>query len=175
MNEAALGPLALLQAEEPVPLAAYAVVTVVGAGVAWILLGRKFLTELRGALAPAFFGASSSIVLALAMVVSLWYQTRFFVRHDLREVGTAGQGVPVMPETLVIAARAVLRDNDRWALTTSAGRCEDDQYRYFWLAFRLLPTIPDCRSPNIEIFFRVPAPAGGAVVRSDADWAIVRR
>jgi hypothetical protein len=167
--------LALIQAEEPVPLAAYAVVGLVGASVIWALLGREFLQEIRGAMIPAFFAASVSIALALTMVMSLGYQTRFFVRHDLREVGTASQRVPVMPETLVTAVRAILRENDKWALTTPVGRCEKDQYRYFWLAFRLLPNIPDCASPDIEIFFRTPGPTDGKLLKAESDWAIVRR
>jgi hypothetical protein len=170
-----IGPLALLQAEEPMPLAAYAVATLLGAILVWVLLGRELLHEAYGAMAPAFFAASASTVLALATVISLGYQTRFFVRHDLREVGTAGERVPVMPESLVVAARAILRANDRWALVTPVGRCQDDQYRHFWLAFRLFPNVPDCRSPEIEIFFRMPAPPDSTVVNAASDWAIVRR
>jgi hypothetical protein len=166
---------ALLQAEEPVPLAAYAVVALVGASAAWALFGRELLHELRGVLAPVFVAAVVSTVLALTMVMSLGYQTLFFVRHDMREVGTASQRVPVMPETLVSAARASLRENDKWALTTPGGRCEKDLYRYIWLEFRLLPNISDCQSPNIEIFFRTPVRSDGKVLSAENDWAIVRR
>ena len=166
---------ALIQAEEPVPLVAYAVVAFLGAGAVWILFGREVFQELQGVMAPVFVAASVSTILALTMVMSLGYQTLFFVRHDLREVGTASQRVPVMPETLVSAARAILRENDKWALTTPVGRCEKDLYRYLWLEFRLLPNIPDCRSPNIEMFFRTPVPGNGTVLNAGSDWAIVRR
>jgi hypothetical protein len=166
---------ALLQAEEPVPLAAYIIVALIGACVVWAVLRRELLGAARDPLAPAVVAAAASIVFALAMVVSIGYQTAFFVRHGMREVGTASQRLPVMPEPLVTTARAVLHEHDRWALITPSGRCEDDQYRYFWLAFRLLPNIPDCHSPNIEIFFRVPPPTNRSVVRTDAEWEIVRR
>lgn len=169
---------ALIEAEAPVPVAAYVAVAAIGVGVVWVVLGRDLLRAALSPTGPAFLTAltaSSAIVLALAMVVSLGYQTHFFVRHDLREVGTASQRLPVMPEALVTAARNVLKDSDRWALVTPAGRCEDDLYRYFWLAFRLLPNIPDCRSPDLEIFFGVPAPAHIRVVNAGSGWVIVRR
>jgi hypothetical protein len=166
---------ALLEAEEPVPMAAYIVVALIGACVVWAVLRGELLGAARDPLAPAFVAAAASIVFALAMVVSVGYQTAFFVRHGMREVGTAGERLPVMPESLVTAVRAVLVEHDRWALVTPSGRCEEDQYRYFWLAFRLLPNIPDCQSPNIEIFFRVPPVPNGRTIRADAEWEIVRR
>ena len=66
-----LGPVALIQAEEPIPMAAYAVVTLLGAGVGWALFRRDLVEQLRGALAPAFVAGSTSIALPLAMVMSL--------------------------------------------------------------------------------------------------------
>jgi hypothetical protein len=170
--------LALIEAEAPVPVAAYVAVAAIGAFVVWVVLGRGLLAEALNPLTRDFLTgltASSSIVLALAMVMSLGYQTRFFVRHDLREVGTASQPVPVMPEALVRAAREVLKRNERWALVTAAGRCEDDLYRYIWLEFRLLPNIPECHSPDIEMFFGVPAPNDVTVVNAGSGWVIVRR
>jgi hypothetical protein len=167
-------PLGLLQAEEDVPMAAYAVVALIGAGVLWAVFGRHLLRAARGPRAPALFAASASILFALAIVVSLGFQTLFFVRHDLREVGTAQRRVPVMPEAAVTAVRTTLHEDDRWALVTPLGRCENDQYRYFWLAFRLLPNIPDCRSPDVEVFFRVPAPVDSKVTSAGTNWEIVR-
>jgi hypothetical protein len=169
-----ISPLGLLEAEANVPMVAYVVVALIGPSVAWALFGRNLLRAPRDALGPAFLVASASIIFALAIVVSLGYQTRFFVRHGLREAGTAGGRVPVMPETAVMAARITMQESDRWALVTPLGRCEDDQYHYFWLAFRLLPNIPDCRSPDIEVFFGVSAPADTEVIRAGTNWEIVR-
>jgi hypothetical protein len=169
---------ALIEAEAPVPLVAYVAVAAIGACVVWVVLGRDLFRAALNPFAPAFLtglAASSSIVLALAMVLSLGYQTRFFVRHDLRELGTASQPLPVMPEALVRTARNVLKRNDRWALVTENGRCEVDLYRYLWLEFRLLPNIPDCQSPDIELFFNVRAPTDVNVVNTGSGWAIVRR
>jgi hypothetical protein len=167
-------PLGLLQAEEHVPRAAYVVVALIGAGVVRAVFGRHLLRAARGPRAPALFAASTSIFFALAIVVSLGFQTLFFVRHDLRELGTASKRVPVMPEAAVTAARASLGEDDQWALVTPLGRCEDDQYRHFWLAFRLLPNIPNCRSPDVEVFFGVPAPLESDVTSAGTNWEIVR-
>jgi hypothetical protein len=166
--------LGLLEAEKDVPVAAYAIVGCIGACVVWAVFGRTLISGSRTRLAPALFAASTSIVLGLAMVMSLGYQTSFFLTNDLREVGTAQQRVPVMPEAAVNAARGILDDNDTWSLSTPLGRCGADEYRFFWLAFRLFPNIPDCRSADIQIFFAVSAPSDRKVVNAGDGWQIVR-
>jgi hypothetical protein len=167
-------PLALLVAEVDVPVLSYLAAAVIGTGAAVAALRPLRAGLVRLAMAPALLGAWVSFVLACAMVISLGYQTRFFQQHDLREAGTAQRRTAPMPETAVAAARAQLRPADTWALTTPDGRCEEDSYRYIWLAFRLHPNRPDCRAPQLEVVYGVAPPAGATVVAAGGGWSVVR-
>jgi len=167
-------PLALLVAETDVPFLSNVVAAVVGTGAAVAVLRPARAGLARMAMAPALIGAWVSFVLACAMVISLGYQTRFFQQHDLREAGTAQRRTAPIPEAAVAAARAGLRSGDTWALTTPDGRCEEDSYRYIWLAFRLHPNRPDCRAPQLEVVYGVSPPAGATVVSAGAGWSVVR-
>jgi hypothetical protein len=167
-------PLALLVAEVDVPVLSYLVAAVVGTGAAVAVLRPARAGLARMAVAPALICAWGSFVLACAMVISLGYQTRFFQQHDLREAGTAQRRTAPMPEAAVAAARAWLQPGDTWALTTPDGRCEEDSYRYVWLAFRLHPNQPDCRAPQVEVVYGVAPPVGATVVSAGAGWSVVR-
>jgi hypothetical protein len=167
-------PLALLVAEVDVPVLSYLVAAVVGTGAAVAALRPARAGLARMAVAPALICAWGSFVLACAMVISLGYQTRFFQQHDLREAGTAQRRTAPMPEAAVAAARAWLQPGDTWALTTPDGRCEEDSYRYVWLAFRLHPNQPDCRAPQVEVVYGVAPPVGATVVSAGAGWSVMR-
>jgi hypothetical protein len=167
-------PLALLVAEAKVPILAYAVAVVVGTGAAIAVLWPARARVARLTLAPALIVAWASFVLAVATVISLGYQTRFFQQHDLREAGTAQRTTAPLPEPAVAAARARLRPGDTWALTTPDGRCEADSWRYLWLAFRLYPNRPDCRAPQLEVSYGVATPVGAEVLSAGADWSVRR-
>ncbi len=169
----AVRPLALLVGEADVPLLAYAVAAGVGTGVGWIVL-RSLLRPTRRALIPVLIAVVASFVLTCVMLVSLAYQTLFFQRQHLHEVGTAQRRVAPMPDAAVRAIRKSLRRGDTWALTTSDGRCLQDSYRYIWLAFRLYPNRPDCHTPNVELLLGVKPASGEESLASGAGWKVVR-
>lgn len=167
-------PLALLVAEVDVPVLSSVVAAVVGAGAALAVLRPTRTGLARMTLAPALISAGVSVVLACVILVSLGYQTRFFQQRDLHEVGTGQRRTAPMPEATVAAARARLRPGETWALTTPDGRCAEDSYRYFWLAFRLYPNQPDCTAPQVEVLVGVTPPADAGIVSAGAGWTVVR-
>jgi hypothetical protein len=51
-----------------------------------------------------------------------------------------------------LALHEALRPGDSWASVTELGRYADvDLYLFYGLAFRLIPTAPDCSDPDVDL------------------------
>jgi hypothetical protein len=120
--------------------------------------------------------AGGALTLLLPVVAVLFAQTQHFRARHLTEVGSPAFREPPMSEDAVRAIRKVLRPGESWATVTRFGHCADiDVYAFYWLAFRLVPSPPDCAKPDVELYLkRVPPPDAVIIDRGQNYW-LVRR
>ena len=115
--------------------------------------------------------AAVAVVLLLPVVLQLVEQTSYLRKRGLTEVGSMAFEEPPLSEAAVGAARGALNAGESWTIVTPKGRCTDDNYAFYWLAFRLLPNMPDCNAPAVTVFWQVEPPAGVEVAaRGDGFW-----
>jgi hypothetical protein len=151
------------------------------AGVLGVLLAAVVLRPVLRGLLPAKVwwaqvgAAAAALSLLIPVVLLLLDQTQYFRARGLTEVGSPAFTEPPMSEAAVRAIRHVLRPGESWASTTLLGRCADiDVYGFYWLAFRLVPNPPDCKKPDVELFFRDAPPPGAKIIERGQDYAVVR-
>jgi hypothetical protein len=119
--------------------------------------------------------AGTGLTLLLPVVVAIFAQTQHFRARQLTEVGAPAFREPPMSEGAVRAIRAALRPGESWATVTRYGHCADiDVYAFYWLAFRLVPSSPDCAKPDVELYLRRVPPPGSVVVERGQDYWVVR-
>lgn len=120
--------------------------------------------------------AAVALSLLIPVVVVIFDQTQHFRARGLTEVGSPAFEEPPMSEAAVRAIRSVLRPGESWATTTSLGRCADiDVDAFYWLAFRLIHNIPNCKNPDVELYLRLDPPPGASVIERGKNYAVVRR
>jgi hypothetical protein len=149
----------------------------VGVVLAFVVF-RSVLSELAPDPARWPSGGAAAVAVALLVPVTLilFEQTQYFRARDLTEVGSAAFEEPPMSEAAAGAIREALQPGDTWAAVTPHGRCADvDLYAFYWLAFRLVPNLPDCKGANVELFLSVDPPRDAAIIERGRDFAVVRR
>jgi hypothetical protein len=120
--------------------------------------------------------AGTALTLLLPVVVAIFEQTRYFRARHLTEVGAPAFREPPMSEDAVRAIRATLRPGESWATVTRLGHCAGTEiYAFYWLAFRLVPSPPDCAKPDVELYLRRVPPPGSVVVARGKDYWVVRQ
>jgi hypothetical protein len=127
-------------------------------------------------LAVQVAAAAVALSLLIPVLVVIFDQTQHFRARGLTEVGSPAFDEPPMSEAAVRAIRNVLRPGESWATTTTIGRCADiDVFAFYWLAFRLIENIPDCKNPDVELYLRLDPPPGVSILERGKDYAVVRR
>lgn len=156
------------------------------AGVAVLLAGGALAVLVAvAAIWPLLSGRGRStrvMALALAAAIALvgptlvleGQQTARFRRLGLTEAGVPRNQPPPLTEREVAAVEAAVADGHPWALETPAGRCNQHELAYQWLAFRVHPAPPDCASPAVTIHLDT-APAADAEVVARAGRVVVTR
>ena len=142
--------------------------------VAWAVLRPSLrLVEFRER-GPHLAAAGAAIAVLFPLLVVLFDHTMFFVERGMREVGAPAFEEPPVTEEAAVQTREALEPNDTWAFTTSHGRCPEWDRAYYWLAFRFVPHVIDCETPDVELFWKHPPPPDARIVRSGPDYAVVR-
>jgi len=120
--------------------------------------------------------AGIALALLIPVVHVIFDQTQHFRARGLTEVGSAAFKDPPMSEAAFRAIRNALRPGESWATVTRLGTCADiDIDAFYWLAFRLVPSQPDCVSPDVELFLKIEPPRGAVIIDRGQDYAVVRR
>jgi hypothetical protein len=143
---------------------------IVAALAVWPLLRRRW-DRTGWAAVLAVTAAIGLLGPTLAIEVS---ETVRFARLGLTDAGVPRNVEPPVAEELVEAAQGTLREGDRWAVVTTAGRCAEDELTYQWLAFRLHPAPADCADPDVTVYVGVTAPDGAAVQARTPTGTVVR-
>jgi len=120
--------------------------------------------------------ASIALTLLFPVVFVIFGQTQYFRARHLTEVGSPAFRDPPMSEAAVRAIRKVLRPGESWATVTRFGHCADiDVYAFYWLAFRLVPSPPDCAKPDVELYLKRVPPPDAVIIDRGQDYWLVRR
>jgi hypothetical protein len=152
----------------------HVVAGIIGLALAWLVLRPPLSrAELAGRW-PQLMAAGAAIAVLCPVLVVLYDHTMFFVARGMREVGAPAFEEPPVSEQAAVAVRAVMQPGETWAFTTPEGRCPTWDRAYYWLAFRYVPHQPDCEQPDVELFWKHPAPPGASVVRSGPEYEVVR-
>jgi hypothetical protein len=157
-------------------------VGLVVAGLVGLLVSIIVLRPLLRAIVtePAWWiqlaAASVALTLLMPVLVVIFEQTQHFRARQLTEVGSAAFLDPPMSEAAVRAIRKALRPGESWATVTRLGHCADiDVYAFYWLAFRLVPSPPDCTKPDVELYLNIAPPPDAVIVDRGQDYWLVRR
>jgi hypothetical protein len=155
----------------------HAVAGLFGLLLAAIALRPRLRESVRVKASAVQLGAAAiALSLVMPVVVVIFDQTQHFRARGLTEVGSPAFEEPPMSEAAVRAIRNVLRPGESWATTTSLGRCADiDVTAFYWLAFRLIQNVPNCKEPDVELYLRLEPPPGVSILERGEDYAVVRR